>query len=154
MKNYTIFHLTPIEFLIYSFKCPSLIKKYRYYSDFEGNDNSLYLLINYLNEHVSEEMVKQNFLEIGVIVTKYTPSNDVANEWTSDDTSNVNWKKCIDSLKHSAAANKPDIFASLRVLLSKLYPNWAKACLFFYGLGFIGISVVVIQNIIYVSRQI
>lgn len=140
--------------LIYAFKCPSLIKKYKHYSDFESNDNSLYLMVNYLNDHITEDMVKNNFLEIGVMVSKYTPSVDIANEWTSNNTSNVNWKKGIDSLKHSEAENKPDIFASIRVLLAKLYPNWAKACLFFYVIGFVGIGVVTIQNIIYVWQQI
>lgn len=140
--------------LIYSFKCPPLIKKYKYFSDFESNDNSLYLLINYLNDEISENIVRQNFLEIGVIVAKYTPLIDIAKEWTSNDTSNVNWKKGIDSLKHSEVANMPDIFASLRVLLAKFYPNWVKACLFFYGLGFVGIGIVIVQNIIYVLRQV
>lgn len=140
--------------LIYFYKCPLLIKKYGYYSDFESRDNSLYLLISYMNQHMSPEIVKRNFLEIGVIVSKYTPSVDVAKEWTSDDTFNVNWRKGIDSLKHSNQVNKPDIFASLRVLLAKLYPNWVKICMFFYVAGFVGIGIVVIQNIIYVSRQI
>jgi len=140
--------------IIFSFKCPDLIKKYKYYSDFESRDNSLYLLINYFNQHVTAEVVKSNFLEIGVIVSKYTPSKDIVNEWTSDDTSNVNWKKGIDSLKHSERENISDIFSSLRILLSSFYPNWSKACAFFYGLGFLGILIVIVQNIIFVCNQI
>ncbi len=140
--------------IIFSYKCPDLIKKYKYYSDFESRDNSLYLLINYLNIHITHEVVKHNFLEIGVIVSKYTPSTDIANEWTSDDTSNVNWKKGIDSLKHSDRDNLPDIFSSLRILLANFYSNWSKACMLFYGIGFIGICIVVVQNIIYVCNQI
>jgi hypothetical protein len=140
--------------ILFSYKCPELIKKYKHYSDFENSDNSLYLLINYLNQHITAEVVKNNSLEIGVIVSKYTPSVDIANEWTSDDTSKVNWKKGIDSLKHSDQKNMPDIFSSLRILQSNFYPNWSKACMLFYGLGFIGVCIVVVQNIIYVCNQI
>jgi len=140
--------------IIFSYKCPELIKKYKYYTDFESRDNSLYLLINYLNEHITDEVVKNNFLEIGIIVSKYTPSESIVKEWTSNNISNVNWKKGIDSLKHSEKDNSPDIFSSLRILVSNFYPNWSKACIFFYGLGFVGLSIVVVQNIIYVCNQI
>ena len=139
---------------IYSYKCPELIKKYKYYSDFKDSQNSLYLLINYLNQHITAKVVKDNFVEIGVIVSKYAPSDEIVNEWTSDDTSNVNWKKGIDSLKHSERDNMPDLFSSLRILLSNFYSNWAKACMFFYGLGFLGMFFVVMQNILYVCNQI
>jgi hypothetical protein len=140
--------------IIFSYKCPELIKKYKYFADFESRDNSLYLLINYLNQHITKEVVKDNALEIKVIVSKYTPSDDIAKEWASDDTSNVNWKKGIDSLKHSARDNTPDIFSSLRILVAKLYPNWSKACMFLYVLGFFGLTIVMVQNVIYVYNQL
>ena len=140
--------------VIFLGKCPSLIKKYNNYADFEGKDNSLYLLVDHFNKHVTETMVGDNYLEIGVIVSKYSPSVGVTREWTSDDTSEVNWKKGIDSLKHAAVADKADLFASLRIVLSKLYPGWAKICLGFYALGFLGIAVVIFQNVIYVYDQL
>ena len=139
--------------IIYTLKCPALISKYKNYADFESKDNSLYLVISEFNQHVSFEMVKSNFLEVGVIVSKYTPSASIANEWTSDDTSNVNWKKGIDSLRHADVEHKPDIFSSLRILIAKLNPRWANACVFFYGVGFLGIGFVMLQNIIYVCEQ-
>ena len=93
-------------------------------------------------------------MKIGEIISKYTPSHDIASEWTSDDTSNVNWRKSIDSLKHSHDNYKADIFSSTRIFLASFYPNWIKACLFFYGIGFLGILVVIVQNIIYVYMEI
>ncbi|ELJ8483742.1 hypothetical protein RUK26_003377 [Vibrio cholerae] len=140
--------------LIFSFKCPTLISKYQNYSQFQEQDDSLYLLIGQLNDHLNGPIVRDNFLEIGVIVSKYTPSKDIAREWTSDDTSMVNWRKGIDSLRHSEATYKPDVFSSTRTLLSKFYLNWVKVCLFFYSLGFIGLGWVTLENIIFVVKQL
>ncbi len=139
--------------IIFLIKCPPLIRKYNNYADFEGKDNSLYLLVNHFNDHVTDKMVRDNCVEIGVIVSKYSPSSIVAREWTSDDTSEINWRKEIDSLKHASASNKADLFASLRIVLSKLYPTWTKICLTFYGLGFLGIAIVILQNVAYVYEH-
>lgn len=140
--------------IIYNMKCPRLISKYKNYADFESKDNSLYLVISEFNQHVNPEMIKSNFLEIGVVVSKYTPAKDIALEWTSDDTSNVNWRKGIDSLRHANVEDKPDIFASLRILLAKLNSGWAFTCVAFYALGFIGMGFVMLQNIMYVWQQL
>ncbi|EGR1505114.1 hypothetical protein ACV8VM_004632 [Vibrio parahaemolyticus] len=140
--------------LIFSYKCPSLIGKYQNYAQFQERDDSLYLLIGELSSHFNERVVKENFLEIGVIVSKYTPSEVIVREWTSDDTSNVNWRKGVDSLSHAEAIYKPDIFSSTRTLVSKFYPFWIKLCLFFYTLGFIGLGWVTFENIMFVIHQL
>ncbi|MEI8654300.1 hypothetical protein P4S57_17205 [Pseudoalteromonas sp. Hal273] len=139
--------------IIYTIKCPALISKYKNYADFESKDNSLYLVVSEFNQHVNPEMIRSNFLEIGVIVSKYSPAKDIALEWTSDDTSNVNWRKGIDSLRHAIVEDKPDIFASLRILLGKLNSRWAFTCVVFYVLGFIGMGFVMLQNIMFVCKQ-
>ena len=139
--------------LIFQFKCPSLISKFNNFTDFKSKEDSCYLMVNYFNEHVSENMVRENFVQIGAIVARYTTSRTIAKEWTSDDTSNVNWRKGIDSLKHTQLDNMPDLFSALRIELAKLYPKWTFFCGIFYAIGFIGISIVAIQNIIYVCEQ-
>ena len=139
--------------IIFQLKCPSLISKFNNFTDFKSKEDSCYLMVNYFNEHISEKTVRENFVQIGAIVARYTPAKDIAEEWTSDDTSNVNWRKGIDSLKHSQLDNMPDLFSALRIELAKLYPNWTIFCGIFYLIGFIGISIVAIQNIIYVYAQ-
>ena len=140
--------------VIYILKCPPLVRKYNNFADFKTKEDSRYFLVNYLKQHASDKMVRENALEIGVIVAKYTPSHDIATEWTSNDTSNVNWKKGIDSLKHTNFENMPDIFSSFRILLAKINPAWIKVCAFFYVVGFLGVAIVVAQNISYVYGQL
>ena len=140
--------------IIYTWKCPPLIKKYKNYAEFKDTDNSMYMVINDLREHISDKVVYDNFLELGVIVSKYTPSEKVTLEWTSDDTSNVNWKKGIDSLSHAEKENHPDIFSSLRIFLSKLYPFWSTTCLTLYFFGFLCLGLVLVENIMYVIEHV
>jgi len=140
--------------LIFSYKCPALISRYHDYSAFESRDNSLFMLIGELGAHLNEKVIIKNSLEIGVIVSKYSPSDKIVGEWTSDDTSYLNWRKGVDSLRHAEAIYKPDIFASVRILLSKFYPVWIYLCAFFYVLGFIGLGWVIFENVQFVVGQL
>lgn len=140
--------------IIFTYKCPSIISKYNNFADFKTKEDSRYLLINYLHEHTSEQMVYDNFLEIGGIVSKYTPDHSIAKEWTRDDASDINWRKGIDSLKHIDVVNMPDIFSALRILLAKQNPMWRIVSTGFYGLGFIGVLVVIVQNASFVYEQL
>lgn len=140
--------------IIFTLKCPSIVGKYNNFADFKTKEDSRFLLVNYLLEHTSDKMVYDNFYEIGVIVAKYTPYASIAKEWTRDDTSDTNWRRGIDSLKHTDVVNMPDIFSALRILLAKQHPEWRKVSTVFYGLGFAGVLVVMFQNAKFVFDQL
>jgi hypothetical protein len=139
--------------IFYTLKCPSIVSKYKSFSDFKTKEDSRYLLVSHLVEHVSQKMIDKHCFELGSIVTKYTSDSSIRMEFTSDDTSNVNWERGIDSLKHTQQVHMPDVFSSSRILLAKINPVGVYFCVFFYALGFIGMSVVILQNIQYVYEQ-
>ena len=119
-----------------SFKCPSLISKYRNYVDFEATENSLHKIISSFRDDATEKVIRENFHDIGVMVSKYSPDKNTVNEWTSDDTSRVNWRKGIDSLIHSDPKNKPDIFSSVREVLGNFIQNGLQPARFSMHLDF------------------
>lgn len=136
--------------LIYVCRCPLLIRKYTNYYRFKESDNSLYLLVNYFEQHITDKMLYDNFDELLNIVNKYSLEPGAAIGWNRDDESKNKWRKGVASLKYSDKTYNPDIFSALREMLAKLYPCSTMACVILYGIGFFGIGFVVIQNIIYV----
>ena len=141
--------------IIYIYKCPILIRKYKNYSDFKEKDNSLYLMVSYFEEHSKKiKLINDLSYKTFVVVSTYSPSIDIVKEWTSDDTSNVNWNKGIDSLKHSKDDYKTDIFSSFRIILADISPFFSWLCFSLYTMGYLGIVWVIYENILFVYNQL
>lgn len=157
--SWEIFFLCALVFtianIIYICKCPALIKNYKNYSDFETNDNSLFLLVSLFTDY-KDKIVSNDALNYKTfaMVAVYTPDIEIQSEFSSDDTSRANWNKGVDSLKHSKESYKPDIFSALRDISSGLHPNWAFICFLLYLVGFLALGWVMYENILYVYNQL
>ncbi|MBD3337899.1 MAG: hypothetical protein GF353_02245 [Candidatus Lokiarchaeota archaeon] len=125
--SWKLFYFSSVSFsvatLIYSFKCPEFIKEYKNYKSYIESGKSSRQLHGEINKFVTDKKKKESFAR------QLSEANGVDNE---------------DKIK--------DIFWKVRDFANISFPCYRYFCSLFFVLGFILISIILIQNFIYVFK--
>jgi hypothetical protein len=152
--SWTAFFFSALFFsfgnLLYSIKCPELIKDYKDFNNYASSQKSIHYLVESFKrdtERFKDFKPNSDFYEI---VIRYSPIAGLTNHNVEEH----KWTKLADSLKEANEKPLSDLYSGFKLVLKEYYPCWRKASTIIYLLGVAAFLLVVTENIFYVATNI
>jgi len=148
--SWTIFFFSALFFsignLIYSLKCPELIRDYSDFNDYASKQKSTHYLIESFKrdlEKWSRFSPDDTFYEL---ILRYSPIPNL----NENNVANTKWTKLADSLKEAKSNPMANIYSGCKLVLKEASRSWRVSSAVCYLLGLALFAIVVVQNIVYV----